>query len=79
MIEVPAVITNLTKQLLNTDIVKLIVGKLQALRAYFPAVVDAVVDVWGHVIVPTCNDLVNLLNKLMKIKFTSEVFKNIYQ
>merc|ERR1711970_510910 len=69
--EVPAIIGKLGTQLLNTDLVKVIVGKLQELRAYFPAVIDVVADVWGHVIVPVYNDLVTLLTKLMKIKFTS--------
>merc|ERR1711887_322274 len=70
-IEVPAVIAKLGTQLLNTDLVKLFVGKFQELRAYFPTVVDVIVDVWGHVIVPVYNDLVTLLTKLMKTKFTS--------
>merc|ERR1711970_300026 len=70
-IEVPAIIGKLGTQLLNTDLVKLFVGKFQELRAYFPAVIDVIVDVWGHVIVPVYNDLVTLLTKLMKTKFTS--------
>merc|ERR1711970_1544346 len=70
-IEVPAIIGKLGTQLLNTDLVKLFVGKFQELRAYFPAVIDVTVDVWGHVIVPVYNDLVTLLTKLMKIRFTS--------
>merc|ERR1711970_1050428 len=69
--EVPAVIGKLGTQLLNTDLVKVIVGKLQELRPYFPTVVDFLVDVWGRIIVPVYTDLVTLLNKLMTMKFTS--------
>ena len=78
MIEVPAVIVNLTNQMLNTDLVKVVVGKLEALVAYLPAVIEAIVDLWAHVIFPAYNDLVILLNKLMKIKFTS-MFKQFYE
>merc|ERR1711970_1575320 len=70
-IEVPAVIANLTKQLLNTDLVKVIVDKLQELRVYFPTIEMAIVDIWAHVIVPVYKDLVILVNKLWTIKFTN--------
>merc|ERR1711970_1374185 len=69
--EVPAVIANLKTQMLATDLVKFILMKLQELRPYFPTVVDFLVDVWGHIIVPVYTDLVTLLNKLMTMKFTS--------
>ena len=77
MIEVPAVIVNLTNQMLNTDLVKVVVGKLQALVAYLPAVIEAIVDLWAHVIFPAFNDLVILLNKIMEINLTSMYNKNM--
>merc|ERR1711970_252311 len=69
--DVPAVISNLTTQLLSTDLVNVIVSKLQALRAYFPTVEKAVVELWAHVVVPAYHDFIAMITKLTKIQWTN--------
>merc|ERR1711970_375639 len=69
--DVPVVMAKLTTQLLSTDLVNVIVGKLQELRAYFPTVEKAVVELWAHVLVPAYHDFNAMITKLSKINFTN--------
>ena len=75
--EVPVFIANLTKQLLHTDLVTMIVNKLHKLTVHFPTVYKAVLDLWTDHMVPAYMDLVTLFKKVMKIQFTSR-FERIY-
>merc|ERR1711970_371482 len=71
MTDVPTIIAKLTTQMLNTDLVNVIVSKLQELRAYFPTVEKAIVELWAHVVVPAYQDLIAMLTKLTKIQWTN--------
>merc|ERR1711970_953710 len=69
--DIPVVISNLTTQLLSTDLLSVIVGKLQELRALFPTVEKVVVELWTHVLVPAYNDILAMIAKLSKVNLTN--------
>merc|ERR1711970_496680 len=65
--EVPAIITKLRINLLNTEVVALIIEKVTQLKVMFPNVVAAIVDLWNGFIMPVCNDIIQFIQTIMTI------------